>query len=335
MKTSRRFLRLRLPVALAATGLLLLASPAAAGPGHDPAKIVGAAECSECHTDEAGVWKETPHFQTFQALHRRPEAKAIAQKMELRSIKRGDVCLDCHYTTQTQGSRTKPVSGVSCESCHGAAADWIQQHNDYGGPDVKKADESPAHRKERIQKSMAAGMLHPSNLYLVAQNCYSCHTVPNEKLVNVGGHQSGSEDFELVAWSQGKVRHDFQANGNGHSPAEHLRVMYVVGSLVDLEYSLRAAAGATEAGAYADATAARVGSAVSRLEAIQAKTSSGAVQKALAAAGGVQARPGNAGSLNAAADQVGAIARGFAESANGANGLAGVDALLPDQSQYK
>ena len=66
-----------------------------------------------------------------------------------------------------------------------------------------------------------------------------------------GGHLAGSQDFELVAWSQGMVRHNFVRTGgtaNGApSPAE-LRVMYVVGVMADLEYSLRAVAAATRKG---------------------------------------------------------------------------------------
>lgn len=52
-------------------------------------------------------------------------------------------------------------------------------------------------------------MRNPSNLDLVAQSCLNCHTAPNEELVNKGGHNVGTLDFELVAWSQGKVRHNF------------------------------------------------------------------------------------------------------------------------------
>ena len=56
-------------------------------------------------------------------------------------------------------------------------------------------------------------MNNPHNIYLIARQCYDCHTVPNERLVNVGGHLAGSQDFELVAWSQGMVRHNFLRTG--------------------------------------------------------------------------------------------------------------------------
>ena len=144
----------------------------------DPAKVVGSQACADCHAAAINAWQQTPHHTTWETLHRRPEAQAIAEKMGLRSIKRGDVCIQCHYTQKEEAGRITPVSGVSCESCHGPAADWITIHNNYGGPDVTKATESAAHATERINNALGAGMLHPDNLYLVAQNCYNCHTVP-------------------------------------------------------------------------------------------------------------------------------------------------------------
>ena len=177
-----------------------------------------------------------------------PEAKEIAKRMGERSIKRGAICVKCHYTEQEVGGSTKATSGVSCESCHGPARDWIALHNDYGGPGVTKASESPQHAELRRARSVAAGMRNPHNLYLVARSCFNCHTAPNESLVERGGHPTGSPDFELVAWSQGRVRHNFLRTGGAGNAADdrsRLRVMYVVGQLADLEYSLRALAVAT------------------------------------------------------------------------------------------
>ena len=134
----------------------------------------------------------------------------LADRLGLRSIKREGMCVDCHYTQQEQGRRMRVVAGVSCESCHGAAADWLAIHADYGGEHVTKEMETPEHRARRLRESIARGMNNPHNVYLIARQCYDCHTVPNERLVNVGGHAAGSEKFELVAWSQGAVRHSFR-----------------------------------------------------------------------------------------------------------------------------
>src|SRR5690349_21688600 len=66
----------------------------------DPAKVLSAATCAQCHASEAEVWKSTPHFRTFDTLHRTPRAKEIAAKMGVSSIKRSEVCASCHYTQQ-------------------------------------------------------------------------------------------------------------------------------------------------------------------------------------------------------------------------------------------
>ncbi len=163
-------------------------------PVRDPAKIVGADQCAKCHQAEVQQWMRTPHYTTFDSLHRKPQAKEIAERLGLSSIKRSDVCTQCHYTKQNQDGRERVVAGVSCESCHGAAADWIAVHNDYGGPSATKASETAEHRAQRVADSVAHGMNNPHNIYLIARQCYNCHTVPNERLVNVGrplGRQPG------------------------------------------------------------------------------------------------------------------------------------------------
>ena len=210
-----------------------------------------AGSCGTCQT--AVLRGRVQYPDGMQELRRRPKAKEICNNLGLRSAKRSDVCIDCHYTTQEIGGRAKPVSGVSCESCHGSAKDWLTIHNDYGGPTASKENETDDHRQQRFALSVENGMKNTRNFYLIARSCYGCHTVPKEELVNVGGHHAGSMDFELVAWSQGQVRHNFlRTDGleNGVSEIERLRVMYVVGLIANLEFSTRATAKATSKSAY-------------------------------------------------------------------------------------
>ena len=80
-------------------------------------------------------------------------------------------------------------------------------------------------------------MIRPSSLYRLAKNCYSCHVVPQEDLVNKGGHPAGSA-FELVSWSQGEVRHNtWHSKGKENVPASaaRKRMLYLVGLGVELE----------------------------------------------------------------------------------------------------
>jgi hypothetical protein len=228
------------------------------------------------------------------------------------------------------------VAGVSCESCHGGAADWLAVHADYGGEGVTKELETAEHRTKRVQESIARGMNNPHNVYLIARQCYDCHTVPNERLVNVGGHLAGSAEFELVSWSQGMVRHNFVRTGgtsNGTlSPAE-LRVMYVVGAMADLEHSLRATAAATEKATFGITSAQRAARMKQRLHEIQKLVNDPLIQPALDAVAEVELRLGNAEAiLNAAAD-VGKAAYEFAEGTDGER-LAPIDPSLPQPTQY-
>jgi hypothetical protein len=229
------------------------------------------------------------------------------------------------------------VAGVSCESCHGAATDWINIHADYGGANASAASESPEHRQQRRTAAIAAGMNNPSNLYLVARQCFSCHTVPDENLVNVGGHRSGSHQFELVSWSQGKVRHNFVHSAGGTnmpSPPGRLRVMYVVGTMTDLEYSLRATAAATDKSTFGVTCAKRAARMKKKLIEIQGLVNNPLLNAALEAVDTVELRLGNSAAIVAAADAVGKAAHDFAEIADG-NQLTAIDGLLPRSDQYK
>jgi hypothetical protein len=303
----------------------------------DPAKVVGSDTCVKCHQAELESWRQTPHFHTFETLHRKPEAKDIAARLGLRSVKRNDQCIKCHYTTQSAGGHPRVVAGVSCESCHGAARDWLDLHADYGGPNVAKAQETEEHRRQRIEQSIAAGMNNPVNLYLVARQCLACHTSPDERLVNVGGHAAGSGQFELVAWSQGMVRHNFLRTGgtaNAPSDQNRLRVMYVVGVMADLEASLRATAAASEKAAFGVAAAQRAGRQKRRLYQISQFIDNQHVDAAVEAMLGTRLKLNNRAALVAAADAVGRAAHEFAATADGAE-LGAIDALLPAPGQYK
>ena len=297
---------------------------------------LGADSCGECHQAAVDAWMESEHFTSFARLHRTDEAKAIADKLGIRRIKAEPQCATCHYTTQVQSGRVRAKYGVSCESCHGAAKDWVKIHDDYGGMDITRETETPAHRKMRFEKSAAAGMNHSENLYQLTSHCYHCHVVGDQKIVEVGGHPTGS-DIDLVAWTQGEVRHNYLAtDGKMNEPAspERLRLFYVTGWALDLEYSLRAAARASGKGAFLDAMAARVAHAKNKLAAIHARHAIAEVAAMNAAVSGIQVAAGNAKALQAAADKVGRAAQDFLARSDGSD-LAAIDSLLPTKDQYK
>jgi hypothetical protein len=300
----------------------------------DPAAVVGPDACGECHKTSVAVWKLTHHSATFKSLPRSKKAKEIANKLGLKRIKAESDCLTCHFTSAMDGGKEKPIAGITCESCHAAGKDWIKLHSDYGGKGVTMESEAPAHKTERYANSEAAGMIRPSRLYDVAANCYSCHTVPNEKLVNDGGHTAGSK-FELVAWTQGEVRHNvWYSKENNEASTDRKRMMYVVGKALDLEYALRGVAKATANKTYAKSMARRAKSAKKAMQAIAAAIKAPEVDAIVAAAGEAKLKLNNEAALTAAADKVASAAKQLAANYDGSQ-FAGVDAMLPAADKYK
>ncbi|MFA6960565.1 MAG: cytochrome c family protein [Opitutaceae bacterium] len=302
----------------------------------DPSKVKGAESCGECHKYEVEAWKLTHHFSTFNDMHRTPEAREIAEKLGIKRIKSESLCLDCHYTSKVIDNEAQVIAGISCESCHGAASEWMDVHNDFGKGFTKET-EPAEHRTARRAKAASLGMLYPENLYNVGQNCYQCHIVTNEELANKGGHTAGSAGFNLLTWSQGEVRHSILHTDNKSNPEatpERKRMLYTVGCILDVEYSLRAVARATEKAAYAVTNARRAAAARKQLEAIQAAAPTDEMAAIIAVANGAELRLNNGEALTAVADKITALGRAFATTVTG-DKLAGIDSILPGTDQYK
>ena len=321
-------------VALGVLIALLLAGPAAAQTAWDYTKVVGPDKCAECHKKTAAIWKSTHHFKTFAELPRRKEANEIAKKMGLKRIKAGSLCLDCHFTTVVVSEKRKAVAGISCESCHAPGADYLKRHSEFSGK--KKDTESDAERDKRWAESEAAGSIRPKEMYLWAKNCYNCHVVPQEKLVNEGGHPAGSA-FELVSWSQGEIRHNVWYNeGKANPPAspERRRLMYVVGLAVELETALRAVGEATAKANYAVSMAKRAKRAQIRFKKVADALSEPEVAEIMAAATSAKLKLNNKANLNAAADKVGDAAARLVAAYDGSS-FGAIDGLIPGEDKYK
>lgn len=301
----------------------------------DPARITLAAKddrvpCGECHTLEYATWKETEHAMGFNSMHRSAQAQSILEKLDYKLAKRESECLTCHYTATIQQGKAKAIAGVTCESCHGAARDWLDLHNDYGASD--RESETEAHKQQRIQTSLDAGMLRPSdNVYAVAANCFECHTVPSEELINVGRHPSGSR-IELVEW-MGEIQHNFlpaqwSSDETNRDPSDaRKRLLYVVGRLLDYEYSIRGAARATGQGSYAKAMERRVVSARRALDQIAGQVTIKELNDALKLQSQIKLVPNNEAALVGVADKIRGMGNALAMAYDGSEWSA-VDALL-------
>lgn len=254
---NRFHLMLRSGAIAAAAGAALCAAPALANDDvltYEPSKIVEdeAAQCAQCHENAVNAWSESVHKKTYDELHLRDEAQAVLERLGMSgSIRRNNECVQCHYTQSAKepGGRASTVMGVSCQRCHGPAKGWMDLH--------QNAEAVPT-RAERLKKSEAEGMRLTNDIYTLAMNCFQCHTVPREDLVNKGQHPAGS-DFELVAWSHGEVRHNFlnddpalrkEQGENKDTSKDTKAIFYVVGKTLDLEFALRGLAKATEEGTY-------------------------------------------------------------------------------------
>jgi hypothetical protein len=303
----------------------------------DPHKVLGYQSCEKCHASEIQTWKRTPHQETFLTLHRKPEAQQIASKLGIGNFKSDSNCIQCHYTMNLVESKLEAIAGVSCESCHGAAKDWIAVHNDYGGPNVTRMQESPEHRNQRFVSSIQNGMRNPVNVYLVAQSCYRCHTVPDEKLVNVGGHNAGSLDFELVSWSQGTVRHNFvrtDGKANAEETPTRLRTLFLAGMIADIEFSMRATSQATEKATFGITSAQRTARAIERLKSAQSKVNNATLAEILQVAQGVALKLNNREQLENAANTIHELGVRFGATANG-NELTAIDGFIPPKNKWK
>lgn len=322
--------------ALLLLGLLMLTGFAAYGAGSpDRAKISGPNACAECHKQEAAAWKATHHFKTFQEMPRNAEANAIAQRLGVRRVKSESLCLGCHFTVQNKSGLDETVSGISCESCHGASAEWIKVHSGYSGKTAQTENKQESEARWKLAE--AKGMIRPRALYQLAKNCLGCHVVPHEELVNKGGHRSGSA-FDLISWSQGEVRHNtWHSKGkvNEAADAARKRMLLLVGLGVELETALRAIGRATTRKVYAFEMASRADRAREKLAAAaKAAPEVPEIAKIVELAHSAGLMLNNERALTAAADGVSKEILRITQKYDGAT-MPGLDSLIPKPDTFK
>jgi len=284
----------------------------------------GPKKCLECHEAEHQVWEGTAHFKAFKEVHRNEKAKAILAAVGgEKNMKKNEVCIQCHYTMvqKDEADEAKAEAGPSCESCHGASSEWFAIHNDYGGKDVKREDETPEHKAERYAKAKAAGMLWPHERYDIVLNCMGCHgldrpNVDGDTLAKMlgAGHPLKPE-YEFVQYSQGSVRHRFyppDVTTNKELSQAELAEAFIQGAAAKLVTATAAKAKSSDA-AYQAAQQARIDMATQALQAIQDVPQAAALL----------------------ADPSDANARALVDAIKGQDLSAKVASLMPDPSTYK
>ncbi len=297
-------------------------------------RTMGPKACGECHEKELAAWQASPHHTSWKSMHRSPVGKEMASRLKMRRIKKEPACIRCHYTELEVKGKVRARDAVSCESCHGAARDWIKVHDDFGGKGLTARTESPSHRTQRWLRSIQGGMRRPDQLYFLARRCFECHVMDDARVVEEGGHSLG-EEFELLSWSQGNVRHNFvQSEGriNQEAAPARRRVLFGLGRLLEVEQTLRVLSGLKK-GALFDRTAKRLQRGRENLEAMAAVLPQVTELKtALAALKTCDPAKGSRG-LKASVDAVAQTARVF--SRRSGEGLVPLDALMPGSGGYR
>lgn len=240
---------------------------------------VGAESCQKCHAAEHAVWEGTKHFASFRDVHKNPKAKEILAAVGgAQSMKKNSTCVLCHYTLIQGDGDAEPLarSGPSCESCHGAASNWIGIHNDYGGAEVTRETEPPAHQAKRFTDAQAQGMRWPSMGYELASNCMGCHALTQPALDKAtlakmldAGHPL-TPDWEFVRYAQGSARHRFyppDISTNSEISPQELARAFVIGAAAKL-VSAKAALGRSDHPAYQAAQKQRADDAQAALSAV-------------------------------------------------------------------
>ncbi|MBI3448575.1 MAG: hypothetical protein HY049_06645 [Acidobacteria bacterium] len=158
--------------------LLFAVSPAPAG------KIVGPNDCLQCHDHQAqaAALQKHPHWRSLDVFEGK-KAKEFLGKLNIKDPY-SEFCTGCHATV-VDGS---PDFGVSCESCHGGASEFLKPHQ----------------KKGSYEQAISLGMLRTKDLAVRAKNCAGCHVVTDKRILSAG-HPNGSA-FDIVEGSK-KVQH--------------------------------------------------------------------------------------------------------------------------------
>jgi len=163
----------------------------------DPPKFTGPGSCASpsCHgsvtikTDTAVMQNEystwvvkDKHSGAFAVLSN-DVAKRISRLMDLKEPQQEPRCLGCHSLNPPNADRARSFDasdGVSCESCHGPASNWLGPHT----TGVRPGEKSWTH-----EQSVNAGMRDLRDLGTRTEQCLTCHI----------GTKDYAVDHELIA----------------------------------------------------------------------------------------------------------------------------------------
>lgn len=172
-------------------------------------KFVGTAGCSaaSCHGGRGTLGGEYTHWATQDSAHRSAydvllseASQAMVAKLGIKAAHKEARCLACHSMAvgaatskmfeSSHGPRFAIEFGVACESCHGAAGNWLARHTERSWKTLSD------HQRSEL------GFRNLKSLPERADSCIACHVGSPQATVDhdliAAGHPRLS--FELSAY---------------------------------------------------------------------------------------------------------------------------------------
>jgi len=177
-----------------------------------PAKFLGASSCASsgchggggAHQNQFLTWSLRDfHSQRPAATLTTARSKQIGEALNIKDPTVDPQCTTCHaplhdVPANLRGDGFKVSEGVSCESCHGPAENWLRAHTRH---DYTRADRT------------ATGMRDLQSLYVRANTCVACHQVVSQPILKAGHPEL---IFELDGQSVAEPKH-WSAEKKGNS----------------------------------------------------------------------------------------------------------------------
>lgn len=219
---------------------------------------IGSQSCaaSSCHGDprretvvgaSANYFLDRDKHQLAGTVLRNQRSIDIASRLKLGTHPwQARECLVCHApgaldVTDTTTLSARIAEGVSCESCHGAARDWLVPHRSV---EWSYSDLWPASQRTQL------GFIETKSLVSRIDRCADCHVGNATQMVNhdliAAGHPRLA--FEFAAYQSRMPIHWRQANERSRSPvANSLHTWnqstyearnWLIGQIVNAEHEL-------------------------------------------------------------------------------------------------
>lgn len=176
--------------------------------------------------NEYTTWTKDPHSRAYEVLHNEVSHRISKSRSGVPAYEDA-LCLRCHvHPLFEKGKHSEwfASDGVSCESCHGPAQNWLHEHY------------RPGWKEKTAKEKLAEGMCDTRSLIARVRLCVDCHVGSPEAEVNhdliAAGHPrlnfefaafharmphhwpdakdkdpdwGGTPDFEARAWVVGQV----------------------------------------------------------------------------------------------------------------------------------